>query len=177
MKLNSIKLNPDNPRTISDEQFEKLKKSINDFPKMMELRPIIIDSNNVILGGNMRFKALQDLGFKEIPDTWVKEADKLTEEEKREFIIKDNVSGGEWKWDTLANEWDTDKLEEWGLDLPVFDEDKKEQAEIKFSNELDVAFITGVSEYCCVIFIKYDLLKNCGCVNVILYVPSDKCSI
>ena len=85
---------------------------------MMALRPIVIDAENVILGGNMRFRALQDLGFKDVPDRWVKKADELTEEQKREFIIKDNSGFGAWDWDALANEWDAEQLSEWGLDMP-----------------------------------------------------------
>ena len=119
MKLSQLKINPNNPRIIKDERFEKLVKSINDFPKMLELRPIIIDDNFIILGGNMRFEALKELGFKEIPDEWVKKASELTEDEKREFIIKDNIGFGEHDWDILANEWDQDKLIDWGLDLPI----------------------------------------------------------
>lgn len=90
---------------------------------MMSLRPIVVDGDGMILGGNMRLRVLQDLGFKEVPDEWVKRADELTEEEKQRFIIADNVGFGEWEWETLANEWDTEKLEEWGLDLPGFDVD------------------------------------------------------
>jgi hypothetical protein len=86
---------------------------------MMELRPIIIDEGNIILGGNMRYNALKHLGYKELPVEWVKQANELTEEQKQEFIVKDNVGFGEWDWDILANEWDTEKLEEWGLELPI----------------------------------------------------------
>ena len=120
MKLNKIKPNKNNPRVIRDEKFAKLKKSIEEFPKMMALRPIIIDSSGIVLGGNMRLKALQDIGYKEIPDEWVKHADELTEVEKKEFIVKDNVGFGEWNWEQLANEWDAEKLKEWGLDVPEF---------------------------------------------------------
>jgi len=120
MKLSQIKANPNNPRVLRDEKFQKLKKSIEDFPKMMELRPIVIDENNTILGGNMRFRVLQDLGYKEIEDSWVKKANELTEKQKQEFIIKDNVSFGEWNWDDLANEWDVELLNEWSLHVPIF---------------------------------------------------------
>jgi hypothetical protein len=119
MKITELKPNPNNPRLIKDDKFKKLCDSIQAFPKMMELRPIIIDEGNIILGGNMRFNALKHLGYKELPAEWVKEANELTEEQKQEFIVKDNVGFGEWDWDILANEWDTEKLEEWGLDLPV----------------------------------------------------------
>lgn len=118
MKLSDIKPNPDNPRIIKDESFEKLCNSIKEFPKMMKLRPIVVDMQNMVLGGNMRLKALQHLGFKEIPDEWVKRADELTEDEKRRFIIADNVSGGEWDWDTLKADWGVEQLNEWGLDVP-----------------------------------------------------------
>lgn len=89
---------------------------------MLELRPIIIDDDNVILGGNMRYRALEALGYTEIPDAWVKRASGLTDEQKREFLIKDNIGYGEWDFDTLFNEWDTDLLKDWGMDLPVMDD-------------------------------------------------------
>lgn len=117
MKLSTIQPNSHNPRLIKDEKFKKLCTSIKEFPKMMELRPIIVDDDNTILGGNMRFRALQELGYQEISDKWIKKASELTESEKKRFIIEDNVSFGEWDWDILANEWDTSDLEEWGLDL------------------------------------------------------------
>jgi hypothetical protein len=120
MKLNQIKSNPNNPRIIKDEKFKKLCESIKALPKMMELRPIVVDENFIVQGGNMRLKALNELGFKEIPDTWVKQAKDFTQEELKEFIIKDNVGFGEWDWDDLANNWDVEKLEEWGLDIPNF---------------------------------------------------------
>ena len=118
INLNDIVLNPKNPRFIKDDKFDKLKKSIKAFPKMMELRPIVVDDSNVILGGNMRFNALKAIGYTEIEESWIKTASKLTEEEKKEFVIKDNSGFGEWDYDQLANEWDSEKLEEWGLDLP-----------------------------------------------------------
>lgn len=120
MKLSEIKPNPSNPRVIKDEKFDKLKKSIKDFSKMLSIRPMIVDENNMLLGGNMRFRALQDLGYKEIPDSWVKKESELTYEEKKQFIIKDNVGFGEWDWQDLQANWDTEKLDEWGLDVPDF---------------------------------------------------------
>jgi len=120
IKLKNINPNPSNPRLIKDEKFEKLKQSITDFPQMMELRPMIVDESNTLLGGNMRFKALQDLGYKEIPDNWIKKASELTEEQKKEFIIKDNVGFGEWDWEMIANEWDSQQVTDWGLDIPDF---------------------------------------------------------
>ena len=129
MKLSDIHPNPDNPRIIRDEKFQKLKRSIEEFPKMMALRPMVVDGSGMLLGGNMRLRALQDLGFKEIPDSWVRRAEELTEEEKHRFIIVDNVGFGEWEWDTLANEWDTEELEAWGLDVPVFEKEEAEATE------------------------------------------------
>ena len=118
MKLSEIKANPNNPRIIKDDKFKKLVKSIQDFPKMMELRPMVINADNIVLGGNMRLKALKELGYKEIPDTWVKRADELTEDEQRRFIISDNVGFGEHDWEMIKTEWDVQELEEWGLDIP-----------------------------------------------------------
>jgi len=121
MKLSKIKPNPNNPRIIKDDKFKKLVKSINDFPKMMALRPIVVDENFIVQGGNMRLKALQEIGFKDIPDEWVKQVSDLNEDEKKQFIIKDNVGFGEWDWDDLANNWDAEQLTEWGLDIPNFE--------------------------------------------------------
>ena len=119
MKLTDLTPNPDNPRHIRDEKFSKLVDSIRTFDKMMRLRPMVVDMDGVILGGNMRYRALQHLGMDDIPDNWVIYAD-LTEEEKREFIIKDNVAFGEWDWETLANDWD-EPMDDWGLDVPDVD--------------------------------------------------------
>jgi len=129
MKLSEIKSNPNNPRVIKDHKFEKLKKSISEFPKMMELRPMVINEDNIVLGGNMRLKALKDLGYKEIPEEWVKRASDLTEEETRRFIIADNVGFGEHDWEMLANEWNTEELEDWGLDGFPFEEVTELEAE------------------------------------------------
>lgn len=130
MKLSKIKLNPNNPRFIRDEKFEQLKKSLQDFPQMLALRPIVVDSEGVTLGGNMRVRALRELGYKDLPDEWVKQADELTEEQKQEFIIKDNIGYGQWEWDTLTNEWDAGQLEEWGLDMPDgWGEDEEAEAD------------------------------------------------
>ena len=130
VKLSDIHTNPSNPRIIKDDRFKKLVKSISEFPKMMDLRPIIIDSEGLILGGNMRFKALKELKYKDIPALWVKRADSLTEEEKQRFIIEDNVPFGEWDWDVLANEWDAEKLTEWGLELDESNKIEKKIIEI-----------------------------------------------
>jgi len=118
IKISEIKLNPNNPRLIKDDKFKKLVKSIQDFPEMLDIRPIVVNSDMIILGGNMRFKACKEAGLKEIP---IIIADNLTEEQQREFLIKDNTSGGEWDFEMLANEWDNEQLEEWGLTLPGFD--------------------------------------------------------
>jgi hypothetical protein len=118
MKLSEIKPNPNNPRLIKDEKFKKLVKSIEEFPKMMSLRPMVINSDNIVLGGNMRLRALKELGYKEISEEWVKRAEDLTEDEARRFIIADNVGFGEHDWEMLANEWDIEELCEWGLDVP-----------------------------------------------------------
>jgi len=127
IKLSKIKANPNNPRLIKDDKFKKLVKSIEAFPAMLDKRPIVCvtDTDGKIypLGGNMRLKALKELSYSEIPETWVTMADDWTEEQKREFIIKDNVGYGEWDWDDLANNWDAEQLTEWGLDIPGFDID------------------------------------------------------
>jgi len=157
MKLKELKSNPNNPRFIKDDKFEKLVDSIIKFPKMMLLRPIIHDKDKVNLGGNMRQKAIEAIKergkdaviqiltqnekyeniailepvFKGVfPDGWTKCADNLTEEEKKEFIIKDNASFGSWDMDLLANEWDVDLLNDWGLDLdfPIDDKNEEEEA-------------------------------------------------
>jgi len=116
--IGTIIPNPKNPRIIKDDKFKKLVKSIQEFPEMLELRPIVVDSNMVVLGGNMRLKACIAAGLKEVP---IIIADKLTDAQKDEFIIKDNVGFGEWDWDLLANEWDVEALTDWGLDVGGFD--------------------------------------------------------
>ena len=118
VEIKKVIPNPSNPRIIKDDKFKKLVKSIQEFPQMLELRPIVVDSNMVVLGGNMRLKACQAAGLQEV-DILI--ADQLTEEQKAEFIIKDNVGFGEWDWDLLANEWDVEALTEWGLDVGGFD--------------------------------------------------------
>ena len=122
-KLSEVKLNPNNPRLIKDDKFKKLVQSIKDFPEMLEIRPIVVNKDMIILGGNMRYKACKEAGLKEIP---IIIADNLTEEQQREFLIKDNTSGGEWDFEMLANEWDVEQLEEWGLDVGGFDLDSDE---------------------------------------------------
>lgn len=133
MKVSDIKPNPQNPRTIKDDDFKKLVQSIKDFPEMLDARPIVINKDNVILGGNMRFKAMVEAGWKEVP---VKVVD-WSEEKQREFVIKDNVSGGIWDWDALANEWDATELEEWGLDIPHYEENINGNQEVDTESLLD----------------------------------------
>ncbi len=135
--INKVKGNTNNPRIIKNDKFKKLVKSIKDFPEMLELRPIVVDENMVVLGGNMRLKACIEAGLKEVHITI---AENLTEEQKQEFIVKDNVGFGEWDWDMLANEWNTDLLTEWGLDVPTIDDfTGVEEQEIVFSEYLDEA--------------------------------------
>ena len=145
MKLSDIKPNPNNPRVIKDDAFKKLCNSIKEFPKMMALRPMVVDQDNVVLGGNMRLKALQHLGFKEIHDTWVKKASELTEEEKRRFIIADNVSGGEWDWGVLQAEWDLGELEDWGLEIPDYEVKQPEAVEDDYEipDEIETDIVLG----------------------------------
>ena len=120
IKLSTIKPNPNNPRLVKDDKFFKLVESLKTFgDKMMPLRPMVIDEKRILLGGNMRYKALKELNYKEVPKSWVKEAKDLSEDEKREFIIKDNIGFGAWDWDILANEWGNEDLEAWGLDIYI----------------------------------------------------------
>ena len=119
ININKIKLNPNNPRLIKDDKFAKLVQSIKDFPEMLEIRPIVVNDDMIILGGNMRFKACKEAGLKEVS---IIKVSGLSAEKQREFLIKDNVSGGEWDWQ-LLNDWDSLELESWGLDLIGFDLD------------------------------------------------------
>jgi ParB-like chromosome segregation protein Spo0J len=116
IKVSEIRPNPNNPRVIKDDKFKKLVQSITDFPQMLELRPIVVNDDMIALGGNMRLKALEHLGIEE---TYIIKAKDLTDKQEQEFIIKDNVGYGEWDWDQLANEWDVEDLDEWGLDVPL----------------------------------------------------------
>lgn len=122
VKISKVKPNPENPRIIKDEKFQKLVQSIKEFPEMLRIRPIVVNQDLVVLGGNMRLKACKDAGMKDI---WIIQASDLTEEQQKQFVIKDNVGFGEWNWDILANEWDSQVLEEWGLDVWVNQDDIK----------------------------------------------------
>tara|TARA_R100000655_G_scaffold107005_1_gene156887 strand:+ start:232 stop:843 length:612 start_codon:yes stop_codon:yes gene_type:complete len=137
IKSYKIQGNPNNPRIIKNDKYRKLVQSIKDFPEMLKLRPIVVDENMMILGGNMRWKASRDAGLK---DVWIDIAEGLTDEKKEEFIVKDNVNFGEWDWDMVANQWETGKLKEWGVDLPVLDERLEvingEEPEIEITEEI-----------------------------------------
>ena len=125
VKITQVRPNENNPRFIKDYKFKKLVTSIKEFPEMLKLRPIVVNSDMIVLGGNMRLKACKEAGLKEV---WILKAEELTEAQQREFIVKDNVGFGDWDWDILANEWDVDLLEDWGLDLPIDDKiDKMEE--------------------------------------------------
>ena len=147
VKISQVKPNPKNPRVIKDDKFKKLVKSITDFPDMLNKRPLIcftdVDGKFVVLGGNMRLKACSQIGLKEIP---IILADEWTEEQKHEFLIKDNVGFGEWDWDDLANEWDAEKLEEWGLDIPVdfkAEELEAEEDDYEMPSEINTDIVIG----------------------------------
>jgi len=149
VKIYKIKGNPKNPRIIKNDKFKKLVKSIQEFPEMLEKRPIVVDEDMMVLGGNMRLKASKEAGLKEV---WIDIAKGWSQEQKDEFIVKDNVGFGDWEYDMLANEWDSVQLSEWGLDVwqneddleePDFNElteDNKKESVIKitFKNEKDL---------------------------------------
>ena len=143
VKLSEIKSNPNNPRIIKDDKFHKLVKSIQEFPKMLEIRPIVVNQDMIVLGGNMRLKASKEAGLKEV---FIVKADDLTEDEQKQFIIKDNVGYGEWDWDMLANEWEADILEEWGLDVPDFgitEEPAAEEDDYNMPDEIQTDIVLG----------------------------------
>jgi DNA modification methylase len=148
VKISEVKPNPKNPRIIKDGKFQKLVKSIQEFPDMLNKRPLVVftdvDNKYVVLGGNMRLKACKEIGLKEIP---IIVADEWTEEQKNEFLIKDNVGFGEWDWDSLANEWDAEKLDDWGLDLPVDlsvqEELEAEEDNYEIPNEINTDIVIG----------------------------------
>ena len=147
VKISAIKANSKNPRVIKDDKFKKLVKSIQDFPEMLEKRPLVcftdIDGKYLVLGGNMRLKAAQEVGLKELP---IVLADDWTQEQRDEFLIKDNVGFGEWDWDQLANEWDAGKLDDWGLDVPNFDGEVLEAEEDDFDTTLPDEPITVLGD-------------------------------
>jgi ParB-like chromosome segregation protein Spo0J len=136
VKVAAIKSNPKNPRLIKDDKFKKLVKSIKDFPEMETVRPIVVNKDMIILGGNMRYKAMIECGYKEVN---VEVVD-WSEQKQNEFIIKDNVSYGLNDWDILANEWDMEQLEDWGMDLPLFDkiDNAEDGEEIEFEQSVQL---------------------------------------
>jgi DNA modification methylase len=143
VKLSEVKSNPNNPRIIKDDKFGKLVKSIKEFPKMLEIRPIVVNADMIVLGGNMRLKACKEAGLKEVPVIF---AHDLTEDEQKQFIIKDNVGFGEWDWDMIANEWDADQIQEWGLDIPEFsikEELEAEEDDYQMPEELHTDIVLG----------------------------------
>lgn len=142
VKIGEIKANPNNPRVIKDDKFAKLVESIRTFPQMLQLRPIVVNDDMVVLGGNMRLRACKEAGMKEIP---VIKASDLSPEQQREFIIKDNVGFGEWDWDMLANEWDAEQLTEWGLDVPDFQatELEAEEDDYEMPDEVTTDIVIG----------------------------------
>ena len=117
LPIGKIKANPNNPRTIKDDKFFKLVQSLKDLPEMAKVRPVVVNQDMVVLGGNMRLKAMKEAGWKEAPVEIVD----WDEDKQRQFIIKDNVGFGEWDWEMLANQWDAEQLDDWGLTLPIFD--------------------------------------------------------
>lgn len=125
VKISDVKSNENNPRLIKDEKFIKLVKSLKDFPEMANVRPIVVNLDFVVLGGNMRLKAMKEAGWKEAP---VEVVD-WPEEKQKEFVIKDNVGFGEWDWEALANDWDAQDLEKWGLDVPGVALDQNEMGD------------------------------------------------
>lgn len=142
VNISAIKPNEENPRFITDSKFKKLVKSIKEFPEMLETRPLVVDENMIVLGGNMRLKALKSAGVFEVPVHQVKG---WTEDQKKEFIIKDNIGYGEWDWDIVANDWDLDKLTDWGLDLPDFPqlEPEAEEDDYEEPDDLKVDVVLG----------------------------------
>lgn len=141
IKLKDLKPNQKNPRFIRDSKFIQLKESIDGFPKGLKYRPIIVNEDNVIIGGNMRHKALVELGYKEIPEEWVMMEDEFTEEERRRFVIVDNLGFGEWDYDMLGNEWDTEELGTWGMD--VWQPQEEDSFEPNFNPESTYSDVTA----------------------------------
>lgn len=140
MLISEIKPNPNNPRVIKDEKFAKLVQSLKSFPDMARVRPIVVNKDMVVLGGNMRLKAMIEAGWKEAPVTVVD----WDEAKQKEFIIKDNVGFGEWEWDILANEWDASELSEWGLDIPDFKvEGEAQEDDYDIPDEIETDIVLG----------------------------------
>jgi ParB-like chromosome segregation protein Spo0J len=122
VNISLVRSNPDNPRIIKDDKFKRLVESVKTFPEMLKIRPIVVDESMMVLGGNMRLKACKDGGIKKI---WIHVVEGWSEDKKKEFTIKDNVGFGDWDWNALANEWDAEKLEDWGLEIPDFSQENE----------------------------------------------------
>lgn len=145
VEIELVKANKDNPRFIKDENFEKLVESIRAFPEMLNIRPIVVNEDMVTLGGNMRLKACKAAGLKVVP---IIRVNNLSEDQQREFIIKDNIGYGQWDWDILANEWDSDKLVEWGLDVWVEASEEDVEGEGKGEGAVKKVFLEmGEGDY------------------------------
>ena len=134
VSIKKVHPSPTNPRVIKDYKFRKLVQSIKDFPEMLQIRPIVVDEEMVVLGGNMRLRACIEAGLLEVP---IIKASNLTEDQKKEFVIKDNSSFGEWDWDVLANQWDTDLLKDWGLDIPKWEDEETFQSNVVDTGDYD----------------------------------------
>lgn len=145
IKLSKIKANPNNPRIIKDEGYQLMTKSIKEFPDMMKARPIVVDGDYIIMGGNQRFKVLIDLGYKEVPDEWVKRISDYTAEQWQEFIIKDNLSFGQWNWEDLTKKWDHESLVSWGIDAFRFQKPENIQIENKNDGSIQSQVAEGDS--------------------------------
>lgn len=155
VKISKVKGNPNNPRIIKNDKFKKLVKSIQDFPEMLKLRPIVVDEDMMVLGGNMRLKASKEAGLKEV---WIEIAEGLTEEQKKEFIVKDNVGFGDWDWDMLANDWNSVQIAQWGLEVWENKDDIVDDKTFEMENEvwfLNIEFEDEVSAQ-----IWYEKLKK-----------------
>jgi ParB-like chromosome segregation protein Spo0J len=141
VKIGQIKSNPNNPRVIKDDKFKKLVQSVKDFPQMLDIRPIVVNDEMIVLGGNMRLKACIEAGLKDVS---IIKASDLTPEQQNEFIIKDNVGFGEWNWDVIADNWDYELLNDWGLDIPGFDltDEFREETPYNFMNKVTIEFKT-----------------------------------
>tara|TARA_R110000824_G_scaffold161450_2_gene336656 strand:- start:2452 stop:2991 length:540 start_codon:yes stop_codon:yes gene_type:complete len=146
IKIGKLTSNTNNPRLIKDDKFKKLVKSIQEFPEMLRIRPIVVDENNVVLGGNMRLRACKEAQLKEV---WVEKIENFTEEQKKEFIVKDNVGFGEWEWDILANEWDEVQLKDWGMDVwqPAEDINLNDFFEENVNEEENISNLKIILEY------------------------------
>jgi ParB-like chromosome segregation protein Spo0J len=142
VKISQVKSNPNNPRLIKNDKFEKLVQSLKDFPEMAKVRPIVVNQDFVVLGGNMRLKAMKEAGWKEVPIEVVD----WSEQQQKEFIIKDNVGFGEWEWDMLANEWEADDLEKWGLDVPKFEDSEQQDLSDKIIDTYRIEIVCESEE-------------------------------